>query len=419
MNTTNSFWREVLDYLPNLAMIFRIDKNDHTQLIFVNKKINDTLGFSPQEFVLASETETLVQRELDALIEAVARFSHSKTETDKQETSLHTKRGEKKLFGYDFELFKVKSSPASFLSINFKDATQNQQPDNAQHKAKPFFVAGSPAMNAVMGHVDNLISSDSHVLVRGEKSTGKRTIARMIARPAELSGSKVIELNAGSEPLSILKKQSNDQGPLILLMKDIGKLSKSDQGLLKQFLDQRNEKALKTRIIATSSQALESLIEQDHFEADLYYMLSFHPVLLPPLRNRKEDIEEITRQWISRSSQAMNLPEMKLPPHELTKLVNSKWNGNFEELYQLLRNSILAPNNGTFVIKDTPDEAIPEPVESGNGEDILPYDEMNRLYLSKVLKKTQDKIYGKDGAASLLGLKPTTLQSKLKKLGIR
>ncbi|MEX0773396.1 MAG: hypothetical protein WD038_09530, partial [Balneolales bacterium] len=94
MNTTNSFWREVLDYLPNLAMIFRIDKNDHTQLIFVNKKINDTLGFSPQEFVLASETETLVQRELDALIEAVARFSHSKTETDKQETSLHTKRGE-------------------------------------------------------------------------------------------------------------------------------------------------------------------------------------------------------------------------------------------------------------------------------------------------------------------------------------
>ncbi|MEX0779087.1 MAG: sigma 54-interacting transcriptional regulator [Balneolales bacterium] len=419
MQTTNSFWREVLDFLPNLSMIFRIDKNDHTQLIFVNKKINDILGFSPQEFVLASESETLVQREIDALIEEVADLSHSKSDKDLQEVELHTKRGEKRRFHFDFELFKVNSSPANFLSVNFTDTSSTQQSYTTSTSTDAVFAAESPAMKAVMSHVDNLISADSHVLIRGEKSTGKNTIARMIARPAELSGSVLLNIKAGHDSLSGLNNLVGEANPVILLITDIGKLSKSDQGVLRQFLDQRNEKALKTRIIATSSQALENLIEQGHFEADLYYMLSFHPVLLPPLRNRKEDIAEIAAQWTSRSSQALNMPDLELSPQELEKLVNRKWDGNLEELYQLLRTSILRSGNAPLVLNVNENQAIPDPVESGNGEEILPYDEMNRLYLSKVLKKTQDKIYGKDGAANLLGLKPTTLQSKLKKLGIR
>lgn len=416
MATTNSFWREVLDYLPDLAMIFRIDKNDQAQLIFVNKKIQGTLGYSPQEYVLASETESLVRQELDELIEKVARLSHAEPDAGKQEITLHDKRGGKHCFTFDFELFKVKSSPANFLSVSLKNDPAGTGTSLATDSA-PVFVAESPAMKAVMGHADALISSESHVLIRGEKSTGKKTIAGIIARPSVLAGASLISLKAGVDSLS--KMDSLPSDAFILLIENIGQLPRTDQDCLKHILNQKKESGSKVRVIATSSRALEDLIEQGRFEAALYYELNFHQVFLPPLRNRKDDIVKLVKQWLERSSKVLNMPGVKLSEGELTKFVESKWPGNFEELYSALVNTIKPTGGIKFPVQEYRNQNGHSDEIRNDLKEIISYDEMSRRYLSSVLQKTSDKIYGKDGAAHLLGLKPTTLQSKLKKLGLR
>ncbi|MEX0929963.1 MAG: sigma 54-interacting transcriptional regulator [Balneolales bacterium] len=419
MTATNSFWREVLDFLPNLVLIFRIDKDEQVQLMFANRKIEATLGFSPREFVLASETHPLVQRKLDSLVEIVARHSHAKAKKDKQEITLLTKRGDEKGFTFDFELFKVKSSPASFLAVNLREAGTDIL-TAGETVSTPRFVAESPAMKAVMENIDALITADSHVLIRGEKSTGKKTLARILVKPAKLAGSEVIEVNASTDALPLEEEVPADDTPLIFLIRNIDLLPGREQARLKQMLDKRKASNLKTRVISTSSTALESLLEENRFEANLYYTLSFHPVLLPPLRHRKEDVVELFRYWTQTIPALVHMPALEWSAGAEAAMAESKWEGNFDEFFAMLRQSLVFSGNGKFRFSE---KAKPEKSavfsDAAPEEEYVSYDEMNRRYLRKVLEKTRDKIYGKDGAARLLGLKPTTLQSKLKKLGIR
>lgn len=394
-------------------MIFRIDNKENAQLIFVNKKVQDILGYSPQDYVLASETETLVRYELEALVEDVAHLSHQRGKSDDKEVFLSDRRGETIKMVYNFELFKVKSSTANFLSISFKNP---QRSSDNKSEIEPLFVAGSPAMKSVMAQVDSLIPSESHVLVRGEASTGKKRIARMIVRPAVLGGADLVEIDAKTQPVSSIKEMiKKSQIKLVFIIANIDQLSIVEQRLLKQLLDDKNL----IRVIATSCKALEILVEQDQFDADLYYLLSFHPLLLPPLRQRKDDIPEIAETWIRNASKILFVSEIQLLGSEIEKLINHSWSGNFEELFNVLRKYILS-GNGKIIVNNQPEtnehelDTEPEVLTK-----IITYDEMNRRYLTSVLKETKNKIYGKDGAASLLGLKPTTLQSKLKKLGIR
>ena len=397
-------------------MIFRIDNNDNAQLIFVNKKIQSTLGFSPQDYVLASETESLVRRELDGLVEEVARLSHQKGQKEDKQIVLHTKRGEKRELFYDFELFKVKSSTASFLSIDFKETAAPTTAEGPATDAPPLFIAESAAMKSVMKHVDSLISTSANILVRGEKSTGKKSIARIIARSAVLSGSRLLEIDATREAVSSVKEVLKGRSEnLVFVIANIDCLSVVEQRLLKLLLD--DKESGKIRVIATSSQPLENLIEQGQFDSDLYYSLLFHTLLLPPLRNRTEDISEIVTTWTYRTAKVLSLPELHISETELGKLLKKTWPGNFDELFSVLRKSLLSAKHGKVRIED--DVPKVKPTKNGEIQEILPYDEMNRRYLTRVLQKTKNKIYGDDGAAKLLGLKPTTLQSKLKKLGIR
>ncbi|MEX2633191.1 MAG: sigma 54-interacting transcriptional regulator, partial [Balneolales bacterium] len=373
----------------------------------------DILGYSPQDYVLASETETLVRYELEALVEDVAHLSHQRGKSDDKEVFLSDRRGETIKMVYNFELFKVKSSTANFLSISFKNP---QRSSDNKSEIEPLFVAGSPAMKSVMAQVDSLIPSESHVLVRGEASTGKKRIARMIVRPAVLGGADLVEIDAKTQPVSSIKEMiKKSQIKLVFIIANIDQLSIVEQRLLKQLLDDKNL----IRVIATSCKALEILVEQDQFDADLYYLLSFHPLLLPPLRQRKDDIPEIAETWIRNASKILFVSEIQLLGSEIEKLINHSWSGNFEELFNVLRKYILS-GNGKIIVNNQPEtnehelDTEPEVLTK-----IITYDEMNRRYLTSVLKETKNKIYGKDGAASLLGLKPTTLQSKLKKLGIR
>lgn len=474
--TTNAFWREVLDYLPGFTLLFRIDAQEQTHLMFTSQGIIQDLGFTPEEYVLASEGKTVVSTDLERLVDQIAQLTHDDDTFDARVCKLTDRSGKMITFAFDFRLFQTKSQRNNLISVvlypigamsglsaaatgspissSFDGPTANSvisannaiNANNAnsapaQSPAESIFVTTSDLMKEVMEQVDALSRLDTHVLLRGEKSVGKRTIAQMLAKKAVvLTSNQQVwmldldenEKNAANRNTSANRNTrifagidiNNTEESLFddvsqhlqLVISELSKLSKPDQKDLVQLIKKRSSNGLKTRIVATSTESLESLMTAGKLDSDLYYKLSFVTINVPPLRARAEDIRESTRRYVKMMAVLLGQAEPEIDDRVMSQLVKQSWEGNFGELYLTLRKSVVGSGSKLAL-------------ETGGGkssragvslpDEIIPYEEMSRRYLISVLEKTEGKIYGKDGAAYLLGMKPTTLQSKLKKLNIR
>ena len=460
---TNSFWREVLDHIPGLFLIFRVDENEDAYLIFVNSHIRNVLGYKPEEFVLASESRgSRVQAEVNTLVEKIAELSRTskeawensgKNKEVRPTCAFHSKRAEEHTFQFDFKIFTVKSSPHPFIVVSLTPVSQELPAANLDPaisgRGSTAFIVESPLMHALMQKVDALADQELHLLFRGERSTGKRTLARQLLRSEAMSGARSEEWNLEFMPVSeqnraVDKICANTMGSgattsgenLALLIIEISLLTVTNQSKLLDWLRERQEADVRTRILATTSFLLEERMQQGDFSAELYYFLSFDTVLLPPLSQRKEDLRRLISKWTTEVARALELGELSVSARVMDQLLDYSWPGNFHEFHEVMRRSLLGSTPGTFRLvrdesiagpqaeKTGPDDHGVAGADAGFGSDstsgdIIPFDEMNRRYLRSVLRKTDGKIYGMDGAAHLLGMKPTTLQSKLKKLGVK
>lgn len=437
MKTVNNhaFWREILDQLPMVILVFRIDEDDHVQLIFANNEVENILGFKPRDYVMASESPGRVKQETDQLIDYIAELSHKKTKPDNLIFSLSSQAGTTIDFKFDFKLFQTRSNQSNLIVTSFytiRDDTLSGSGKSKQNGTS-VFVADSDIMKALMGKVSEFARSRSNVLIRGEKSTGKRTIARILSGMIETGKEEVHRLDLSglsSEKQDILLFGNGSESgagiltkdrDVILIVNDIASVSEPVQKKFISVLQSRMDNHLQTRIIATSRVAIEDLIEEDKFEAGLYYALDFQPLLVPPLRHRKEEIPKIARKWIKQVAFISGIEVNEIPVRELERLIEPEWKGNFSELYDVLRISLLNIRNGEFKVMFEKKKELSQQqmILSETQQEVVSFDEMNRQYLSWVLRITKGKIYGEGGAAELLDLKPTTLQSKLKKLNIK
>lgn len=465
--TTNAFWREVLDYLPGLVMLFRIDENEQTHLMFVSEHVKDDLGFSPEEYVLASEQQSVVFEDLERLIDAIATLSHETDAAIRAECRLTDRSGERHEYEFDFRLFRTKSSKNNLISVALYPAGTRLEVAASQVMAAvsgPLFVAKSPMMQDILTRMDGFAAQDLHILFRGDRGVGKRTLASMLAKKSavltanqqvweldlsEVSSSQVGRLFAGIDESDTTETLLDDiRKELQLVIFELGLLRGADQRDLLRLIENRTKKGLRTRVIATSTASIEKLIESGSFDAQLFYKLSFVTVFVPPVKVRVEDVEEISRQMVRRIAQALQMAEPEVTSKSMQQLLALPLPNNFSDVLRVLRRSVLL-SEGHLQISDTVQNAqvgtdsgellarksargsggqkasnsndleqLPM-LQSGNGFKVLPYEEATRRYLEAVLAHTEGKIYGSDGAAALLRMKPTTLQSKLKKLKIR
>ena len=447
-------------------MIFRVDEKEDAHLIFANLHIRDVLGYKPEEFVLASESKSSrVQTEISALIDQIAEKSRNGDGGDRPVCRFHSKRAEPHDFHFTFRIFTVKSSPHPFIAVSLEPAVGQDVAGSTESSVSgqrnTGFVAGSPLMQALMRKVDALADQQVHLLFRGERATGKRTLARQVLQGEELRGARCLEWNLEAMPVSEQNKAvdrlcgkgtdpglgSGDAG-LSLLVIEISLLTEANQVKLLDWLRDRQDAGAVTRILATTSFLLEERMQQGEFSADLYYFLSLETLLLPPLSQRRDDLRLLTEQWVRAAAAVLDLGQLQIPGRVMEQVLGYDWPGNFQEYREVMRRSLLASPSGSFrlVLQDPAEEPVqdtgraertagaeeesagqtaPGPHAAGGAGDellegeVLPFDEMNRRYLEKVLERTGNKIYGEDGAAKLLGMKPTTLQSKLKKLGVR
>jgi formate hydrogenlyase transcriptional activator len=301
-------------------------------------------------------------------------------------------------------------------------------------------IGQSSALRQTLQLAETVATSDSTVLLLGETGTGKELVARAIHERSRRNARTFVELNCAAIPTGLLESElfGHERGAFTgAVTQKIGRLELADQGtlfldevgdiplelqpkLLRVLQDREFERLGSTRttkvdirLIAATNRELDRMIEEKQFRSDLYYRLNVFPIRLPPLRERPEDIPLLVRYFSQKYARRMQKRIENIPAAALRKLARWHWPGNVRELQNLVERAVILTRSSTLAI------SVPE-LANGSAN-LAPararnFDEQDRIV--RILRETNGRVGGADGAAARLGLKRTTLLTRMKKLGI-
>src|ERR1700704_1665620 len=301
-------------------------------------------------------------------------------------------------------------------------------------------IGSSPALKRVLELVETVASSDSTVLLLGDTGTGKELIARAIHDHSQRKDRTFVKLNCAAIPTGLLESElfGHEKGAFTgAISQKIGRLELAHQGTL--FLDEVGDipteiqpkllralqereferlgsthtKKVNVRLVAATNRDLEKMIENREFRSDLYYRLNVFPIRIPPLRERPDDIPLLVRYFTQKYGRRMQKQIESIPAAALRKLSSWHWPGNIRELENFIERSVIL-THGTAL-----EAPIAELGHNGRHAPAAGTREANqRDEILRVLKVTNGRVAGPDGAASRMDIKRTTLISRMKKLGI-
>jgi formate hydrogenlyase transcriptional activator len=291
--------------------------------------------------------------------------------------------------------------------------------------------------------VSNVAASDSTVLLLGETGTGKELIATAIHNSSPQSKNLLVKINCAAMSAHLVESElfGHEKGSFTgAIERRIGKFELADKGTL--FLDEIGEVSAETqvkllraiqekeieriggnsviktdvRIIAASNRDLRKEAEAGRFRNDLFYRLNVFPITLPPLRERTEDIPLLAAHFMHRYTQKSRTGIKSISTNVINQMMRHEWPGNVRELEHLIERSVLMTTGDVIT-----EVGLPQYIanESSDTQGIKSLEENERAYIVSILKKTNGRIRGAGGAAEILRIPPTTLHSKMKKLGIR
>jgi len=280
------------------------------------------------------------------------------------------------------------------------------------------------------------------VLIQGETGTGKELLARSIHRLSPRHERTFIKLNCAAIPAGLIESElfGHEKGAFTgALNRKIGRLELAHEGTL--FLDEIGELPLdlqpkllralqereiervggsrpipvNVRLIAATNRDLAKMVAEKQFRNDLYYRLKVFPIFAPPLRERVGDIPVLVRHFVAAHGRRMGKVIETIPEETMRALVRWSWPGNIRELENLLERAVILTRGTTLYVPLAELESAEGDMAEGATTTL---EEADREHILRVLRETGGQIGGEDGAAARLGLKRTTLNSKLKKLGI-
>jgi formate hydrogenlyase transcriptional activator len=301
-------------------------------------------------------------------------------------------------------------------------------------------IGESPALRRVLAQVDTVARSDATVLILGETGTGKELIARAIHRLSPRKDEGFIKLNCAAIPTGLLESElfGHEKGAFTgAVSQKIGRLELADHGtlfldevgdiplelqpkLLRVLQDQEFERLggtrtirVNVRLIAATNRDLAKSMAANTFRSDLYYRLNVFPVHMPALRDRSEDIRMLVRYFVGKFGRRMNKQIDTIPKEAMNALTDWRWPGNVRELENFIERSVILSDGPVLRV---PFSELRLPPEASSRGSVL--ESMEREYILKVLRETGGVIAGVNGAAARLGMKRTTLQSRIQKMGI-
>lgn len=303
-------------------------------------------------------------------------------------------------------------------------------------------IGESDEFKRVLEQVRIVAPTDCSVLIQGETGTGKELITQAIHQQSSRAGGPLVKLNCAAIPAGLLESElfGHERGAFTgaltqrlgrlqvankgtLLLDEIGELPLELQPKLLRALQEREFERLGSsqtirvdvRIIAATNQNLEEMVSDRQFRADLYYRLNVFPIVVPPLRDRREDIPPLARHFVQEYANRLNKAIGGIPDSVMDSLRRYAWPGNIRELQNVLERAVLLTEGSDLELSlPRTIDLAPEPPRQPNHT----LAEMERSYIADTLRKTNWVVGGRAGAAAKLGLPRTTLISRMRKLGI-
>lgn len=311
--------------------------------------------------------------------------------------------------------------------------------DAAQDYAFENIIGQSDTIKYVLYRVQQVAPANTTVLIEGETGVGKQLFAYAIHSMSKRKDRPMFKVNCAALSPTLIESElfGYEKGAFTGADKTVkGRFEVADGGTL--FLDEIGElpinlqakllrvlqdgeferlgssqtKKVDVRIIAATNKVLTNEVQEGKFRKDLYYRLSAYPITVPPLRERKEDIPFLVSHYVEKFSKEMGKTIESISKATMDKLMKYSWPGNVRELENVIERAIVISHSKNLNLLD---DFKYESVESHS---IGSLEEMEKQHIIKVLEKTNGKIEGKSGAAEILAINPSTLRSRIKKLGI-
>ncbi|MEH6535133.1 MAG: sigma 54-interacting transcriptional regulator [Psychroserpens sp.] len=304
-------------------------------------------------------------------------------------------------------------------------------------------VGSSKSLRKVLKEVEQVAKTDSTVLILGETGTGKELIAKAIHEASERKHKPLIKVNCSALPANLIESElfGHEKGAFTgainrkigrfelanggtLFLDEIGDLPVGLQSRLLRVLQESEfervggEKTIKidVRIITATNRNLANQVLENKFRQDLYYRLKVFPITCPPLRERIDDIASLVHHFVNKYNHKVNNKIKTVNQKTIERLMHYNWPGNIRELEHVIERAVIVNQGGQLRLGNWFMDGKFDNVVS---DDLTTLETVERDYIIKVLEITNWKIRGKNGAAEILGLKPTTLESRMKKRDIR
>ncbi|HEY2544837.1 MAG TPA: sigma 54-interacting transcriptional regulator [Candidatus Acidoferrum sp.] len=316
----------------------------------------------------------------------------------------------------------------------------SENPDSKAHRFAQI-IGSSTALEAVLRQVELVAATDSTVLIQGETGTGKELIARAIHNLSPRYGRPCVTLNCAAIPFDLLESElfGHEKGAFTgAISQRVGRFELANKGtlfldeigdiplalqpkLLRVLQEQKFERLgsgqtqhVDVRLVAATHRNLMQMVKNNQFRSDLYYRLDVFPIMLPPLRERPEDIEPLVTHFSEIFARRMGKTIERIPEETLAAFESYSWPGNIRELQNLMERAVILSTDGVL--------PNPLPLNAGDRTSAVPgHTTLRDSEHSLILQTLEDVgwvIGGAKGAAARLGLKRTTLIAKMNKLGI-
>lgn len=308
---------------------------------------------------------------------------------------------------------------------------------NIEHKHDEI-IGNSYPVRKVLVQVEQVAATDSTVLILGETGTGKELIARAIHTVSARRNRAMIKVNCAALPAALIESElfGHEKGAYTGAgTRQIGRFEAANEGTI--FLDEIGELPLElqtkllrvlqegqferlgsprpvhvdVRVIAATNLNLAQAVKEGKFREDLYYRLNVFPISVPPLRERQEDIPLLVWAMVDEFGKIFGRTIERIPKKNMEALEHYSWPGNVRELRNMVERAMIL-SRGPVLTIDVPDNAAP------SISPLMSLDDMERMHIISIMERTGWRVRGRNGAAEILALKPTTLDSIMKKLGI-
>ena len=303
-------------------------------------------------------------------------------------------------------------------------------------------IGHSDIFRRVLKQIEQVARTDATVLILGETGTGKELLAHAVHNLSPRKDHSLVKVNCAALPANLIESElfGHEKGAFTgATSRKVGRFELANGGTI--FLDEIGDLPLElqakllrvlqegefervggtstikvdVRVVAATNQDLEIAMAKHNFRQDLYYRLNIFPVHSPSLRERPEDIPDLVRFFIQKHGRKIGKRVETVPKNIMDSLQTYHWPGNVRELENVIERSLIISREDQFTLADS----LRHPVKTNGKAGVTTLAEMEKQYIAEVLEATGWRVSGRRGAAEILGLKPTTLEARMKRLGIQ